>query len=414
MEADIRDIAGMRDRLRNRYSTYDPDNLAHRVGKVAKDLNYMRLLGGVVAASIPDVARTVAANGMMRVFGKTLIPLITKVKASKPLREEIHRMGIAVDDVINGRAQIIADVNDYTKGKTAFERGTAAAANKFSNINLMNQWTKGIKTVSAIAMQTRLVETLTSGKIPKEFKRLGISDDDAKNIAELLKKHATQAEGGNYMVNRDLWGNPALERAWANAMRKEVDRVIVTPGQEKPLFMSDMGWSVVFQFKTFMMSATNKILLAGLQGQDAKYIQSVVGMITLGAMSYAFKEWDAGREVSDDPMVWVTEGIDRSGMLGILMEVNNTTEKLSGNNIGIRKLMGVASPASRYASRSALDSAVGPTWGLAGDMIKIASAASGESEWKESDTRAVRRLIPAQNLSLLRQLFDKLEEGIGE
>jgi len=108
----------------------------------------------------------------------------------------------------------------------------------------------------------------------------------------------------------------------------------------------------------------------------------------------------------------VIEGIDRSGVLGILMEMNNTLEKVSANNIGFRPLIGIDAPASRYASRSALDSIVGPTFGLVGDSIKVMGAASNQFEWAPSDTRAIRRLIPGQNLSFLRNGFDVLEKEI--
>ena len=67
-DSDIRDIAAMRDRLRGTYGQTDWDNPWIRAGRVARDLNYMRLLGGVVAASIPDIGRVVAAEGIVNTF----------------------------------------------------------------------------------------------------------------------------------------------------------------------------------------------------------------------------------------------------------------------------------------------------------------------------------------------------------
>ena len=46
------------------------------------------------------------------------------------------------------------------------------------------------------------------------------------------------------------------------------------------------------------------------------------------------KQKIAGREVSDDPGVWIAEGIDRSGVIGVLGEINNTVEKISSNSFG--------------------------------------------------------------------------------
>lgn len=412
-EADIRDIAAMRDRLRGRYNIADANNIWVRMGRVARDLNYMRLLGGVVAASIPDVARVVGAEGIAKTFSAGLKPLVTNLKGFKLAAREAKLYGIGIDALMNGRAEVIADVADYAKGGTAFERGVRAAANKFSQINLMNHWTSGIKQLHAVTVQTRIGDDLAKGKYDKRLGQLGISEADAKNIAAELKKYGRK-DDGVWIYNTRDWDSQDLAMMWGAALRKESDRVIIMPGQEKPLFMSTELGKTIFQFKTFMFSATNRILLSTLQGQDKHFIQGVIGMVSMGMLSYAFKQWDAGRPISDDPKAWVAEGIDRSGVLGILMEANNTMEKISGNTYGLRPMLGVSAPASRYASRSALDSAVGPTFGLAGELVKIMGAATDQREWTEADTRALRRLLPGQNLSILRQGLDEVEKVIAD
>ena len=131
-------------------------------------------------------------------------------------------------------------------------------------------------------------------------------------------------------------------------------------------------------------------------------------------MAYSFKQWDAGREISDDPRVLITEGIDRSGSLGMLMEINNTIEKISNNNFGLRPLIGASQPSSRFASRSQLEGLLGPTFGSFGETtLKVLSAGTQDRDWTDSYTRTLRRLLPYQNLMILRQGFDKIEESIG-
>lgn len=410
-DADVRDIAAMRDRLRGTYGQTDWDNPWVRAGRVARDLNYMRLLGGVVAASIPDVARITAAEGIARTFGSGLKPLISNTKAFKMAAREAKLYGVGTDALMGGRAEIIADVADYAQGGTAFERGVRSAATKFSSINLMNQWTGGIKQLHAVVTQTRIMDEITKGKYDKRLGQLGISEADSKNIASEVKKYGKKIDGVWVANSRD-WESQDLAMMWGAALRKESDRVIIVPGQEKPLFMSSELGKTIFQFKSFMFSATQRVMISTLQGQDKHYIQGALGLVSIGMLSYAFKEWDAGRPLSEDPRVWVSEGIDRSGMLGILMEANNTIEKISGNNFGFRPMLGINTPASRYASRSALDSALGPTFGLAGEVVKVAGAATNQREWADSDTRALRRLLPGQNLSILRQGLDKIEEQV--
>jgi len=47
-------------------------------------------------------------------------------------------------------------------------------------------------------------------------------------------------------------------------------------------------------------------------------------------------------------------------------------------------------------------------------VARVANAGLGEDDWTESDTRAVRRLIPGQNLTGLRNGFDAIEEAVGD
>ena len=41
--------------------------------------------------------------------------------------------------------KIIADIDDYTRGGTKFERGVQSMTDKFGRINLMDYWTSGVK-----------------------------------------------------------------------------------------------------------------------------------------------------------------------------------------------------------------------------------------------------------------------------
>ncbi len=409
-EADIRDVAAMRDRLRGIYGMpSDHNSIWTRMLRTTRDLNYLRFMGGVVPASIPDVSRVFMAEGFVNTFKHGLKPLIANHKAFKVSAAEGKRYNGAMSALFGGRGELIADIADYTKGGSAFERMARGGAEKFGKINLMDYWTSGVKQIHAVTMQTSIFEGLSKGKIDKRLSRLGIMDDEAKAMWKEVQKHGEKVDGV-WITGAKNWDNPHLEQAWGAAMRKESDRVIVMPGQEKPLFMSTEAGKSVMQFKSFMYSATQRVLVAGLQHQDHNFIGGMLSISTLGMMSYAFKQWDAGRELSDDPKAWAVEGIDRSGALGILMELNNTLEKISSNNYGVRPLLGVSAPASRYASRNMAETLAGPTFGsFLSTTLKVVNASTDERDWDESDTRTLRRLLPYQNLALIRQIFDKME-----
>lgn len=408
-DADIQDITDMRDRMRGTFGQVDPTNPWVRTARVVRDLNYLRFMGGVVASSIPDIARTFMAEGFVNTFKNGLKPLVTNLRGFKVAAAEGKRYGVGVDALMGGRAEIMADVADYTRGGTAFERATRSMAGNFGKINLMDRWTGGMKQLHLVTMQTTIIENLLKGKIDKRLKRLGISDENALNIAGEVKKHGKKVDGV-WLSGAKNWDSPELEVIWGSALRKESDRVIVIPGQEKPLFMSTEMGKTFFQFRSFMLSATQRMLIAGIQGQEANYFGGTIMLTSLGMMAYSFKQWDAGREISGDPRVLIAEGIDRSGMLGMIMEINNTVEKVSNNNYGLRPLIGATQPASRFASRNQTEALLGPTFGsFATTTLKVLSAGSQDREWKENDTRAMRRLLPYQNLMLFRQALDQLE-----
>lgn len=413
-QSDIRDITAMRDRMRGVYGNPDPDNVWIRAGRATRNLNYMRFMGGVVASSVPDVARIFMAEGIGKTLSKGLLPLAKNLKSFKVSAEEAKRYGVGVDALMGGRSQIIADVADYTQPNTAFERGLQYATDNFGRINLMDYWTTGVKQLHAVTMQNSVIDGLLKGKVDKRLARLGIDDGNAQAIAAELKKHATKVDGV-YLSNARNWDSPALERIWGAAIRKESDRVIVVPGQEKPLFMSSELGKTVFQFKSFMFSSTQRMTIAALQSQDHNSLAGVLMLTSLGMMSYSFKQWNAGREIAEDPVELMIEGIDRSGVLGGIMEINNTVEKLSSNNFGMRAVLGVEVPAARFASRSMSENLLGPTFGSFLDTsLRVANAGLSEDGWNESDTRALRRLLPYQNLTYIRQSLDRIEEQIGD
>ena len=417
---DIADVKGMIDRMRGTYVTPASSpfgQITTRFFNAAKDINYLRLMGGVLPSSIPDVARIIMAEGYVNTLKDGLFPMIKNINSYKVAVADAapYMKGMTA---LGSRADVIADTAYMTQGGTKFERGLRAMSKQYSNINLMNQWTSFTKGLHGVVTQTRIADELVVGTFDKRLPQLGMSMSELPDIAKQIKKHGYKKDGV-WVINTTKWDRPDLAQKWMNGMRKESDRVIIMPGQEKPLFMSTPIGSTLLQFKSFMMASTLRVTASALQGQDKHLTEGMISLIGLGMMSYAFKEWDAGRELSDDPTFWVMEGIDRSGALGILGEMDNTLTKLSKDSWGLRPMLGINKHATRFASRSVMESALGPSFGLAGDTLKvgselIASEDRGGRSFDDSDVRAIRRLMPYQNLMILRQFFDKIEDSIGE
>jgi hypothetical protein len=416
---DIQDIQGMRDRIRGTYALpADPNGLLARSSRLVRQLNFLRLMGGMTLTSISDVGRPVMIHGLGRVFGSGVVPLLKGAKIYKAATKEVKLAGTALDMVLDSRAMQLADIwDDYGKFST-FERGVQAMSDRFGLVSAMAPWNAFWKQFSGVVGQTRnlqAVEALTKGKATsKEIEHLaflGIGREEASRIAEQFAKHG-EKQDGVWWANTSDWTDREAAEAFRNAIVKETDLTIVTPGQDRPLWMSTELGKVVGQFRSFTMSSMMKVTQLGLQQRDAAVLQGIVLSVSLGMLSGYLRRLASGKPMPEDSRQWIAEGVDRSGVLSWLMDANLMLEKTTRNRVGLARLTGIPT-SSRYASRNVVGGILGPTFGMASDAIEMTgSAATGQ--WTAADTAKARQMIPYQNLFYIRRLFDAAEEGTNE
>ena len=90
-----------------------------------------------------------------------------------------------------------------------------------------------------------------------------------------------------------------------------------------------------------------------------------------------------------------------------MYDVKNMGERATG-----RFLLG-DQVASRYASRSLVSNALGPSFGTADTVVRTAYGAS-QGELTPADIHAARRLLPYQNLFYISWLLDQVEKEVVE
>jgi hypothetical protein len=427
MKADIRDLAAIRDRIRGTYALpEDPNGLWERAWRVARDMNYLRLLGGMTISALPDTGKAVFTHGMTRVFGEGLVPLLKDFQRFKLAAHETKLGGTAWDMILDSRAMGLADILDDYGRHSKFERGLQAATSKFGIVTLMAPWNTAIKQFVGVVSQTRAlkaIEALANGGPVKAAERtrlaqLSIGPDEIRRINDMFQKHGSK-DNNIWWAETGKWEDREAADILHGALAKEVNASIVTPGQEKPLWMSKGIGRVVGQFRSFSMSSTQRTMLAGLQKRDMATLNGVALMTALGMVSYWMKAQLGGYEKTmPDPTTgpglakWISEGVDKSGLTGWMFDAHNTVEKFTRGAVGLSRLTGQPMM-SRYASRNAVDTVLGPTAGFISDVAK-ATGALGSGEWVASDTRAMRRMFPFQNAITMRWMFDEAEEGINQ
>ncbi|WP_235988697.1 hypothetical protein [Pseudorhizobium endolithicum] len=368
-------------------------------------------------SAFPDMAGVILKYGLTSTFRDGFIPLIRNFKAVRLAGEEVKAAGTALDMVLDSRAMAFADVTDDFGRHSSFERGLASVSTRFGMVSLMAPWTAAMKQFSGLVVMTNILrssERLAKGfPSPIEVRRLASASIDvvlAHRITAQFEKYG-QKQGGVLLARAGDWDDAIAREAFRAAVVREVDRIIVTPGQDKPLWMSTELGKTIGQFKSFSVSSSQRIMLAGLQQRDAATLNGIMVSLGLGAFSYWAKERFADRELSDEPAQWVIEAIDKSGLTGWLMEVNAISEKVSRGTVGLSAITG--KQISRYASRNATASLLGPSLGTVQDMINVAGSVATGSATKR-DLHTARTLLPAQNLFYLRRLFDRVEAATGD
>ncbi|MGM0935379.1 MAG: hypothetical protein ACQEWL_01975 [Pseudomonadota bacterium] len=417
-EADLRDIRAMRDRLLGTYGApKDPSSFFVRAGRIARHVNFLRLLGGMTISSLPDMARLIMQHGLRSAL-KPLGKMMTDISAMKIAKADLREMGIGLEYALSSRSKVIADLNDPYSRRTFIERGLEWSSQKFGNFTLMNQWTDTLKMASGVITQSKILraaQEIASGNelSKKEIRKLahiGIDKRMLDRIAQQYSKHGEDLDG-MLTGHSHLWDDRVVRETFQAAVLKDVRTTVITPGiGDTPLMMSSELGKIVMQFKTFFFATHNRSLISGIQSGDASFYYGALLQISLGSLVYVLKSMLAGREINAEPANLVKEGLDWSGMLGWLGEPNNLIENLSGGSYGMSAMFG-GPPASRYQSRNGIGALLGPTFDMGGD-IKNITAGVLNGEFADREAKSVRKLLPFQNLFYLSPLLNQVEEKL--
>jgi len=425
-DATVADLAAIRDRVRGTYgNTTDPRmRFMGRMAAAAQKLNQMTDMGGVVLSSIPDIAGTIFHYGFTKSLRHQTAPL-TRLLGSKEMKalaksskRELRAFGIGVETVLQARNTAISDVMDMYAPTSRWERGIDKASNAFFIANGLSPWTDGVQRIAGtVAMDqfSQAIEASISGKASKlQIRKLaeaGIDSDLVGRIwKELSSKGGSDVIDGVRLSNTGAWKDTGARDAWEGAIARDVDMMVLNPGQEKSLWSSrNPAVALLLQYKTFVMAATERILFRGLQAHDAQVLQGFVALTALGMLGEYAYSIASGRETPNTVGDWVKAGMSRSGALGWIEEVNAIGSKWTGGTTDIYRAIGAEAQGSRYQSREKLGILLGPTANKLEGVVR-AGANAINGDWGPADTRRLRRLVAGQNLFYVRRLFDQIGE----
>ncbi len=428
-DADIKVLAAVRDRITN---TYGADfnqkyrGLA-RASNVMRMWNQMTLLGSAGLSSIPDMAGVVFRWGLdastqngWSPYLKALANPETK-EALKRQKYQLTAMGIGTELATASRLRAMDNLTESYIPTSRFERGMEAATQAFFVANgqaLITDFSKhmaGSVTMAEILRHSkRVVDGAASEKDLTRLAAAYIDPNMARKIwAEFSRPGAGEVIDGVYLPNLDRWTDAEARRTFEAAVMREVNIAVITPGQEKPLWMSNPVLGLIGQFKSFTAAANERLLLAQMQRHDGKTFQGIMAIMAAGALAVTASNIAADKPLPERPQDWVKEAMERSGMLGWISEVNQFTAKATSGGLDMYRLIGADKPLTRAQGASATGQLLGPTFGKLEGIRKMLGAPASEEGWTAQDTQAFRQIIvPGQNLVWIRRGFNEIEDGI--
>jgi hypothetical protein len=413
----------LRDRIRGTYGIPDdPSSYTNRGIRIAKMFNAMTLLTGALAA-VPDIGKIIMTEGPRRLFGTSIEAYKSQLgflKTAKLSKFEANLAGEALDMYLAMRSALFADLADSLSAATPFERSLGNITQQSFNLNLMNQWNEGVKTMASLISGSRMIvesENLLKGTISKteriKLNNVGITPDMARIIVDQTKKYGLVGEEGFVRIAKThLWDAEAKEAAslYTRALGKEIRRTIVTPGKgEAPLFMSKPILTLIFQFKTFAIAATHRTLIPGLQLRDQNFFLGLIATTGLGALVHEIRRYQLGIKGDEKFGDWFASVQERGGAFGALNDINGALETLSDGRFGLRPLLGAGGRRSSDLGKASI---------IGGPIVQQTANAArviwglGPGDADDRTANATRRLLIGAKWFHSDALMDFTEDGI--
>lgn len=412
LKRDITNLTAFRDMLRGTYRAGAEGSDWSKITRAALTWNYVRLLGGQVFASITDASRVIGVHGVRATMREAIPALIGNVRSVRVSKADARALGAVTERVLQSRLATMAELTDPYAYGSKFERFLSNSSNVFSKATGIGWWNDTMKSVSSVMTQNRMMRNALNWAGAGDKERaymafLGINEDTASRIASQFKKYGIE-EDGIFGANVSMWDDDGARRAWAAALNKDVDRTIITKGvADAPLWTKTNWGRLITQFKSFGIASHQRVLIAGLQERPHRLAEQMVFATAIGMMVTYLKfiergDYEEAERLLSNPGLWVSNGLDRSGILSIPFEISNTAEKLGypGLISAAQALAGDedrGGSAARYASRGVAGSLGGPFIGTIEDLVTISNQLLS-ADLNKSGANAIIRQIPGATL----------------
>lgn len=364
----------------------------------------VRLLGGVLLSSFPDMFMAVVKHGLSNTIRDGYLPLIRNLSAAKLSRNQLKDMAVGLELEMNSMLKAAVDPEfRLNQNLSSVDVRAEQALSLFGRVTGLSHWNNFHKRLAGSVSSARTLRSVDNYSNLKQAEKerlavLGIDGSMATRISDQFKRFGDKVDG-SYISNVALWSDKEASDVFKASVLKDVDSTVITPGRgdiSRLAQGSELG-KTIFQFRSFSQGVTNKLLIPSLQRRDAAVVQGVVGLIGMGMAVYTIKQMINGKSPVTDPDKLIQEGLARSGVLGLVGDTAFALNPFTSS--------------SRYAHRNIQSTLFGPSPDMIGQAYQVGTKAArtaiGEDRWTKSDTKKAVQLLPLMNLFYLRWALEQ-------
>jgi hypothetical protein len=407
----------------------DPSAYSVRTLRFLTNAAVLQQMGSALLANVIDVGRVVMAHGFREVFWGAAEALTQNRQAWRLAGDEAAEAGAALELTLLSRTRELSELRDVHADVTTIERWAEQGARGMQFLNLVAPWTQQLQRFSGSLHASRMIQLSLAAaddglsvRNAEQLAAYGISPDMARRVADAWRAAGDAVDGRAgplYLANTKAWADADLVRDFRAALATAVDASVMKPGAaDRPNFMSKPLFQAMFLYKSFAMAATQRFVMAGLQQRDGLVLS---GMLSSIALAWIIEGPDKG--AFDKNPIWSDErlfrAIDRSGVMGIVGDLNNAVEMATANAVGLRPLLNltpifdIQAPLFQkdpsWAQR--VGAILGPT---INPSLNVIWAFTDPAAEPDKAAAAIRRMLPFNNLLYIRGLVDSVAKQGGE
>lgn len=414
----------------------EPETRWNNFLRRTRSFNFVRVMGQLGVAQLSELGMIVGNGGMRGIIYHmpTFKDFILKAKAgalTDDVMNEIEAIWSPGLDVLAHSPHVRLDdgsaVSSRVRGGKAtrmqvFDYGLNNAKQAVATVSGMTHINRMLQRFNSRVLVQRFVDEAfgqkglvsRKGISTRRYEALGISKEMAERINAQIRSKVTTVDGvvGKKVkhINIDKWDDIDAKNAFINGVDRWSRRVIQENGAgSMPAVMTKEMAKSIGQFRTFMIGAYTKQLLAGVRQNDWETYSSFMASMFFGGLFYV-GQTQINAIGRPDKEAWLDERLSAES-------IGKAAFQRAGFSTFMPMLvdMGAApftdEPIFAYRTTDLSTGLFGnPSVDLMNNIARgvkgsLKAAVSDDYDFSQQDARSITNIIPFQNAFVIRNLL---------